>query len=294
MFFSIVIPLYNKSYSIVNCIQSVLSQTYQKFEVIVVNDGSTDNSLSIVSSSFSDEIARDIIKVIDQPNQGVSVARNNGAQAAQSNFICFLDADDKWKPDFLTNLKSLIDDYPDAVLFCLQHETQQGQHGKPIPNKCYFKSDFKGYVPNFYKASLVGSIANFSKSCIKKDSLKDVGYFPEGEVAGEDLYIIMELARVGKIAFYNKISTTMLVIEDNSRSKRVGEIPYPFKYYGENDHISLTFWAKAYLFRVYLAHLLSSIKDKDFKAAADRTKSASKSLTFLKPFTLLYKNSSSK
>lgn len=288
MNFSIIIPLYNKEYSIKECINSVISQTFQDFEVIVVNDGSTDDSLSIVSSSFPNEVASGTVKIIDQPNQGVSVARNNGAKAAKSNLICFLDADDKWKPDFLTNMKSLIDDYPDAVLFCLQHEIQIGNH-KPVPNKCYFKNDFKGYVPNFYKASLVGSVANFSKSCVKKDSLKDVGYFPEGEVAGEDLYIIMELARIGKIALYNKISTTMLMIEDNSRSKRVGKIPYPFKYYGDNKHIKLTPWAKVYLFRIYLAHFKSSIKDSDFQAAINRTEAASKVLPFLKPLILFNK-----
>ncbi len=271
MIFSIIIPLYNKAYSIEGCINSVLSQSYPDFEVIVVNDGSTDNSLSIVSSSFSDEIARGIIKVIDQPNQGVSVARNNGTLTAQSNFICFLDADDEWKPDFLHNMKSLIEDYPEAALYCLQHETKSlNQH--PVKNRCYYKNGFRGYVNNFYKASLFGSIANSSKVCVVKKDLMSIGGFPENQKSGEDLYLWMELARLGKIAFYNKVFSRVNIKEDLSRIGRSNSIPYPLTYYSiDYNSNKLSFWARVYLRRIYLAHINDSIKNKQYKSALMRT-----------------------
>lgn len=266
MKFSIIIPLYNKAYSIEGCINSVLLQSYPDFEVIVVNDGSTDNSLSIVSSSFSDEIARGIIKVIDQPNQGVSVARNNGTLTAHSNFICFLDADDEWKPDFLHNMKSLIEDYPEAALYCLQHETKSlNQH--PVTNHCYYKNGFRGYVNNFYKASLFGSIANSSKVCVEKEALMHIGGFPENQKSGEDLFVWMELARIYKVAFYNNINVRINVTQDESRIGRDQSIPYPFIYYSQSQNThKLSHWSKLYLRKIYLSHIKDSLVNKNYDA----------------------------
>ena len=108
MRFSVIIPLYNKAYSIERCIGSVISQTYQNFEIIVVNDGSTDDSAKKVINSYSNEITSGKIRIIYQPNKGVSVARNNGVEASNCEYICFLDADDEWKPHFLELMKNLI------------------------------------------------------------------------------------------------------------------------------------------------------------------------------------------
>ena len=94
--FSVVIPLYNKERSVKNTIESVLNQTFQDFEVIVVNDGSTDNSLEVVKS-FNDER----IRIINQKNSGVSSARNRGIKEAKYDWIAFLDADDLWNPNKL-------------------------------------------------------------------------------------------------------------------------------------------------------------------------------------------------
>lgn len=88
---SVVIPLYNKDKQIAKTLYSVLKQTYPNFEVIVVNDGSTDNSLSEVS-----KISDSRIRLICQENKGVSAARNRGIQEAKSDYIAFLDADDEW------------------------------------------------------------------------------------------------------------------------------------------------------------------------------------------------------
>lgn len=94
--FSIIIPLYNKADYIAETLKSVLNQTYCDYEVIVVNDSSTDNSLE-VASSFQDER----IHIYTKENEGVSAARNYGIMHAKYDYIAFLDADDIWESDYL-------------------------------------------------------------------------------------------------------------------------------------------------------------------------------------------------
>ena len=107
--FSVIIPLYNKELSISNTIQSVLDQTFQNFEIVIVNDGSTDNSVKEVEK-FDDKR----IRLIHQENQGVSAARNRGIEEAKYEWIAFLDADDLWMENHLEEMTKLIHDYNDC------------------------------------------------------------------------------------------------------------------------------------------------------------------------------------
>ncbi len=91
-FVSVIIPVYNMERYLEDCVLSVLSQNYENVEIILVNDGSKDNSLDICNTLAS---KRENIRVIDQENSGVSVARNTGIAAAQGKYLLFLDADDK-------------------------------------------------------------------------------------------------------------------------------------------------------------------------------------------------------
>ena len=110
--FSVIIPLYNKAPYVAKAIESVLGQTYRDFEVIVIDDGSTDQSLE-VAKTFENKSNT----IISQPNSGVSTARNNGVKLAKHPYICFLDADDWWHPTFLEEMKRLITDFPDAGIY---------------------------------------------------------------------------------------------------------------------------------------------------------------------------------
>jgi glycosyltransferase involved in cell wall biosynthesis len=120
--FSVIIPLYNKAAYIERAIQSVLSQTFQEFELIVVDDGSTDDSstqLSVISQQLSvdtPEINKKV-RVIQQQNQGVSTARNNGVKLAKYDYIAFLDADDSWELTYLEEMNGLIATYPNAGIY---------------------------------------------------------------------------------------------------------------------------------------------------------------------------------
>ncbi|MGB9938210.1 glycosyltransferase family 2 protein [Methanosarcina sp.] len=103
---SVVIPVYNKEPHVKRALRSVLNQTVQDFEMIVINDRSTDKSLQEVKS-FSDPR----IRLISQENSGVSIACNRGIDEAKSELIAFLDADDEWIPDYLETILRLRESY---------------------------------------------------------------------------------------------------------------------------------------------------------------------------------------
>jgi len=112
MLFSIVIPLYNKAHTISLTLMSIEKQTYRDFEVIVVNDGSTDNSLYIVNN-FDCNFK---VTIISQPNRGVSIARNKGIEESNGEYICFLDGDDEWESEYLSKVNEAVRQYTDSGL----------------------------------------------------------------------------------------------------------------------------------------------------------------------------------
>ena len=109
---SVVIPLYNKADTITRAIQSVLKQTISEWELIVVDNGSTDDGGRHVEA-----IKDSRIRLIRQENKGVSMARNRGVEEATCDYIAFLDADDEWKPLFLEQSLSLQKEYPECDLY---------------------------------------------------------------------------------------------------------------------------------------------------------------------------------
>lgn len=135
---SVVIPLYNKADCIVNTINSVLCQTYTNFELLIINDGSTDESLQIVKL-----INDKRIRIIDKDNEGVSKTRNRGVWDAKFDLIFFLDADDYIYPYCLETLIKLRDKYPQADLWSANYENVRD--GKTTPILFYSK---EGYIQN--------------------------------------------------------------------------------------------------------------------------------------------------
>lgn len=113
---SVVIPLYNKAHTITRSLTSVMRQEFTDFEVIVIDDGSTDNGRDIILSNFQDSR----IKVIPQQNAGVSAARNRGVTESHGDYIAFLDADDEWHPQYLSYIVRAISRYPDPSYVIMQ------------------------------------------------------------------------------------------------------------------------------------------------------------------------------
>ena len=114
---SVVIPLYNKEKQIKRTLQSVLTQTFQDFEIVIVNDGSTDNSTIEV-----EKIKDSRIRLIHQENAGVSAARNKGIEEAKYELIALLDADDEWKNKYLEVQYDLYKKYPKCDIFACNYE----------------------------------------------------------------------------------------------------------------------------------------------------------------------------
>jgi len=266
MEFSVVMPLYNKSYSIIRCIDSVLSQTYINFELIVVDDGSTDDSKYILKEQYFDEIAEGKIRLIEQKNKGVSAARNNGVQIAAHDYLCFLDADDEWLPDFLEQMRKLIADYPLADLYCLAHKVCKDDQYLFVP-KHGLPSDHRGYVEDFFASSTKGSVAKSSKICVNKGSFLKIGGFPVGVVAGEDLYVWIRLALNGPVACDMSQSVIVHIGLDDSRSARKNSVPYPFVYFSDNKYLHKSSSLNKYLFSIFYKHFLKSIIDLEFGEA---------------------------
>ena len=133
---SVIIPLYNKEPIIEKCLQSVLSQDYDDFEIIVVNDGSTDRSADVVRA-----IKDSRLRLIDQANAGPSAARNTGTRNSNGDWILFLDADDELLSGALSHFISLIEFYVNIDIFCCNYW---------IGDKKAVSSGLKGLLDNNY------------------------------------------------------------------------------------------------------------------------------------------------
>jgi len=184
MRFSVIIPSYNKGTSIKRAIDSVLTQTFQDFELIVVDNNSTDQSLEAIGKIRSEKLF-----VYHERQQGVSYARNTGWQKANGEYICFLDADDIYEPQNLERLNQLILDNPGAGLYANKYKliSIQGKEQVQTLNPAWM--DGNRYVlNNFFEAFVNGQVlVNTNSVCISKKSIsKHLGFDPRLTV-GEDI-----------------------------------------------------------------------------------------------------------
>lgn len=182
--FSVVIPLYNKQDYIAACIQSVMNQSFQDFEIIVVNDSSTDNSLQVFESFNIPELT--IINHVQ--NKGLSASRNTGIQNSQSQYIAFLDADDCWTPVFLETVFNLINNYPQASIFGTDY-VEVYPNGKRLAVKKNLKNftENDGLITDFFISGLQQPIYCPSSFCVKKTVFDAIGLYNETITFGEDI-----------------------------------------------------------------------------------------------------------
>jgi glycosyltransferase involved in cell wall biosynthesis len=193
---SVVIPLFNKAPHIINSIQSVLNQTFHEFEIIVVDDGSTDGGGDIV-----ERINDSRILLIRQENAGVSTARNVGIEKANTDLVAFLDADDEWNTGFLKQIVSLYIQFPNCGAFATSFFYRK--NGKLIPNPNNYNltrgviNRYFFYVsvkPPFYTSSIV----------VLKRVFQNIGYFDEKLKNGEDHHMWSRIANKYDIAYSPK------------------------------------------------------------------------------------------
>lgn len=199
--FSIVIPLYNKEKHICDAVESVLKQTYEGFELIIIDDGSTDHGFQAISNYIHDKR----VQVFQQENAGVSSARNNGISHARNEYICFLDADDLWMPNHLEVLKELICQYPDAGLFATRHkliEVDGTERIIPMGKElCLIDDIFRAELDTGY------NYLNTNSVCIPHKILMESGLFDIGEITGEDTSVWLRIAARYNVAMAKPVTT---------------------------------------------------------------------------------------
>lgn len=195
---SVVIPLYNKEKLIGKTLRSVLDQTYQDFEIVVVNDGSTDNSVAEV-----EKIADSRIRLIHQQNAGVSAARNKGITEAKGEFVAFLDADDEWGKSFLSTMVQLGVIYKncDVLASSYVNHYQDGFVENITINKIRFNGVY-GVLDNYFEVAACSHPPIWSSAIlVRKSAFIEIGGFPIGIKSGEDLLTWAALALKFKIAY---------------------------------------------------------------------------------------------
>ena len=214
MTFSVVIPLYNKAHYIEATIRSVLNQTCTDYEVVVVDDGSTDDSLMLARRYESDRV-----RVISQKNQGVSVARNTGIEHARGKFIAFLDADDQWQADYLATIQGLTNRYPESDIFVTAYAVDLGS------GKVHYSTRLEpetGILPSYWLTLAKGyDFVWTSATVIRRNTLLRAGLFRPGEKIGQDLDMWARVARINpKVAYSSRICVNYnRAAEANARTR---------------------------------------------------------------------------
>lgn len=211
-FFSVVIPLYNKERHIIKAIKSVLGQSYSDFELLVVDDGSSDGSLAKAQS-----VTDPRIRVIHQENRGESGARNRGISESRGQYIAFLDADDYWLPNFLHEIKGLIDSFrKEAVFFATAYLISDGKKYLHPSWPGIGRKIFRAVIPDFFSHMAGGPLLILpSCVCVRKDILLQVGLFTPGLKLGADQELWQRLALRGKLAYSSHPASVYCLDADN-------------------------------------------------------------------------------
>lgn len=196
--FSIIVPLYNKAPYVRKALESVVAQTYRDFELIIVDDGSTDNSVTICEE-YLNNITHQTSHIIHQKNSGVAAARNRGVAESHGEFVCFLDADDWWEANFLEEMDRLITEYPEAGLCATNYVYYK-------PGKTHVALNLsRGYI-DYPKAYYEGSSMPVwtGATCMLRKVFDEMGGFPLGIKLGEDFLLWAKTALHYPVAFSEK------------------------------------------------------------------------------------------
>ncbi len=197
--FSIAMPLYNKAAYVGKAVASIVNQTFTDWELVVVDDGSTDESADIVRR-FEDMR----IKIIRQPNAGVGVARNRGVAEGMAPYICFLDADDWWEPTFLEEMSRLVERYPDAGIYGTNYFIAKNGRSRIAP--IGVGKDFSEGAINYCRvyANTLCMPLWTGAVCMPRNVFDEMGGFPTNIKLGEDFLLWIQVVLKYKVILYNK------------------------------------------------------------------------------------------
>lgn len=235
---SVVIPLYNKEPIIEKSLRSVLSQDYDNFEVVVVNDGSTDRSVDIVKG-----IDEPRIRLIEQKNGGPSKARNTGILNAKGEWIVFLDADDELLSGALRYYATLIQMHNTNDFFACPYYCFNGVKRQ----LCY--PYHEGNLRNPFKASFKGKFLPRTGAFVCKANLLKTNLFNEKIRRFEDLEMLYRIYHIAKIYLGEK---PVMVVNQKFTAASIGRADIQEDFLGHLDFEGKSFWERMCLYKLYL------------------------------------------
>lgn len=203
MRFSVIIPLYNKAPYVAKAVQSVLAQTFADYELVIVDDGSKDDSAKIAEEAVE---GRENCRLMKQENAGVSMARNNGVADSKGDYLCFLDADDWWEPTFLEEMERFVAEFPEAGIYGTNYTIMNEAKRKTRVANVGVEDGFeKGYI-NYCQvyAKTLNMPLWTGAVCIPRRVFDEMQGFPKGIKLGEDFLLWIRIALKYKVAFLNK------------------------------------------------------------------------------------------
>lgn len=235
---SIIVPVYNVEQYLPGCIRSILRQTYQDFELILVDDGSPDRCGEICEE-FAKEDSR--ITVLHQPNEGVSRARNAGMDHARGEWVCFIDADDLVTPGYLAAFRPVAPHESDVDMIV---QGAIGFFGKKIRNKFVFDS-YSGDIKNCLTKELIDMRTPWGK-LFRLDIIRENGLnFPGGVPYGEDtIFYYQYLLCVNNISLRRDTKYLNRTDNPNSATKRFYSPFVYWKVYEEKTLLLQQLYAK--------------------------------------------------
>ncbi len=218
LFFSVVIPLYNKKPHIKRSVCSVLNQSYQNFELIVVDDGSSDGSLDELKN-----INDKRLKVFKQENAGVSSARNLGIKKSNADYVAFLDADDEWSILFLENICEMYRLFPDKGMYATAYKlVDDNMEILKVIKKEEEIFKIEDYFQEFI--DLKAPVNDSSATVIKKDLLFTVGLYPEDMKNFEDWTVSFKVALIEDVIYTQKVLSSVYLDTINRSSQGVNNL----------------------------------------------------------------------
>ncbi len=235
---SVIIPLYNKEKYIRRTVESVLGQDYEDYEIVIVNDGSTDNSLSVLDSIFSEKI-----KIFSKNNGGPSSARNYGVQKAKGDWIIIMDADDCMESGALTHFAELARKNPHINFFCCNHYKEK------CGNKLLYSEFYRDGIvfDNFYSWSL-GTLLPQGGSWMMKKSLLIDNPYNESLWRFEDAEFLFRIMRVERVF---RSSFVAMSYNQNSLCASAGRKDISEDFIGHLDVKGKSLWEQYALYQLY-------------------------------------------
>lgn len=210
-YFTVIIPLYNKENHIEETLKSVFNQTFQDFEVIIVEDCSTDNSKQKAASIISEKT-----RIIQhEVNKGLSASRNTGIENANSEFLAFLDADDIWHKEFLEKIHQLTQDFPNAHLFGTNYTEVYPKKVSVVPSSNLKNFIKDGIVPDFFESNLYQNIYCPSSLCVKKEVFEKIGGYNTMINYGEDIDFNIRANSIFNLAYSNTVLAYNIMYSEN-------------------------------------------------------------------------------